>query len=138
MLPDLFNVHIFPDKIAAFVSGMYCTCTVQGLPREFILGSENEVVKCSASQLKHTLRLNISAGQLQNMGKTLLRNSVHFYTYAAQQGSLEVLRKLMMKEGRKEKGQETHLPQLELAGGNGPERRLSEMETSHWKCAVAY
>ena len=40
---------------------MYRVC------QEFLLGSGNEVVKCSASQLKHKLRHNISAIYAQNL-----------------------------------------------------------------------
>ena len=60
--------------------------TWQRLSKEFFLGSGNEVMKCYAAQLKHTLPQNIYAGHSRNLAKTFLPDSVmcRFLTSFAQ------------------------------------------------------
>ena len=57
----------------------YC---VHSVGHEFFLGSENEVVKCSATQLKR----NMTDGHSRNLGNTFLTDSVHFGDRSASGG----------------------------------------------------
>ena len=82
----------YTSQIIAIVSRYprctYCTVTVragimpsrkgpvQSPSTRLAIGFENEVVKCSAAQLKQSLWRSISGGHSRNLGGTVLRDSV--------------------------------------------------------------
>ena len=93
-IPLSFNLHLFylsllcPEALKALgkkkgplglqrrTVEMMVSLSVQNLSENVFLGLENELVKCSAAQLKRTRERNISAGHSQNLEKPLLEDSV--------------------------------------------------------------